>query len=324
VAEGPKKRKGLLGCSFPVTIGVIVFFTVLGVVSLVAGALGRKLFTGINVPSWLVVEQPHPQLPPETIFHLFGIPVSNTMITSWIAILVVALICYLGTRKMRLVPGRFQAMIEAIIGYLLTFCQDIAGEENGRKFFPVIATIFLYVIANAWLSLIPGVGSLFITNAEGEVVHLFRGANTDINLPLALALISFVFVEYWGIKENGFSRYMGKFINTSRIRASIRNISSGKAREGASGLFNGFIDMFIGALEGLSELVRIISFTFRLFGNMTGGEILLLMMIFLAPFLLAIPFYGLELLVGFIQALIFAGLTLVFAVIAIAPPHAEE
>ena len=89
-------------------------------------------------------------------------------------------------------------------------------------------------------------------------------------------------------------------------------------------LFNGAIDIFIGLLEALSEVVRIVSFTFRLFGNMTGGEILLLMMVFLAPFLLAIPFYGLELLVGFIQALIFAGLTLVFATIAITPSHSDE
>jgi len=187
-----------------------------------------------------------------------------------------------------------------------------------------VATIFLFVITNAWLSLIPGYGSIFVTNSEGETVHLLRGVNTDINLPLALALVSFVFVEYWGLKTVGVFRYLGKFFNTRRFFAATKQIFKGNLREGLSGLFSGVIDIFIGFIELLSELVRIISFTFRLFGNMTGGEILLLMMLFLSPFILAIPFYGLELLVGFIQALIFGGLTLVFATIAVTPPHTAE
>lgn len=154
-------------------------------------------------------------------------------------------------------------------------------------------------------------------------MHLFRGVNTDINFPLALAIISFVMVEFWGIKSVGFGHYMTKFFNFAPLINAFKTLFSGKIKEGASALFDGFIRVFIGLIELLSEFVRILSFTFRLFGNMTGGEILLLMMVFLMPFLLVVPFYGLELLVGFIQALIFAGLTLVFATIAVTP-HAEE
>ena len=318
----PKRR--FLGLSFPVLVGVVVVFVALGAISLISGALGRSFLGDIGLPAWLIVDKPHPELPAEGLFHLFGFTITNTILTAWISIILLVGISYAVTRRMRLVPSRLQTAVEAVIGRLLSFCQDIAGEKYGRRFFPVVATIFLFIITNAWLGLIPGYGSVFVTGTEGEAVHLLRGANTDINLPLALALISFVLVEYWGIKAVGVFRYMGKFFNARQFLGGVRQVFSGKVKEGLSSLFNGAIDIFIGFIELLSEFVRVLSFTARLFGNMTGGEILLLMMMFLAPFILAIPVYGLELLVGFIQALIFGGLTLVFATIAVTPPHMVE
>jgi len=210
-----------------------------------------------------------------------------------------------------------QSAFEFLLGWLYSFCQEVAGEENGRRFFPIVATIFLFVITNAWLSLLPGFGSIAVTTAAGEHVHLLRGANTDINMPLALALMSFVFVEYFGIRSRGF-RYLGKFISVGQFFRSVGQLVRGRLRAGISGLFTGFVDIFVGCLEAISELVRIVSFTFRLFGNMTAGEMLLLIAMFLVPWIFALPFYGLELLVGFVQALIFAGLTLVFLTIAVA------
>jgi F-type H+-transporting ATPase subunit a len=180
-----------------------------------------------------------------------------------------------------------------------------------------VTTIFLFVAFNAWLSLIPGFGSITITNAEGHHVHLLRGANTDINMPLALALVSFIFVEYFGLKSLGI-RYLRKFLNVGQFFSSLGQVIRGKLRAGLGGLFSGFINIFVGLLETLSEFIRIVSFTFRLFGNMTAGEILLLIAAFLIPWVFAIPFYGLELLVGFVQALIFGGLTLVFLTLAVA------
>jgi F-type H+-transporting ATPase subunit a len=317
------KKKGCLGCSFPVVIVICLILLAIGVVSFLSGSLGSALFGDIGLPSWLITTSPEVHLPASVIFHIMGFPVTNTLLMAWLTIIVLVLLFYFGTRNMKLIPSRYQMMIEWIINYLLGFCEDIAGEKYGRKFFAIVATIFLFVITNAWLSLLPGVGSIMVTDAEGELVHLFRGVNTDINFPLALALISFVFVEYWGIKTLGV-KYFKKFVNTQKFTFALGQLFKGKVKSGLSGLFYGIIDIFIGLIELLSELMRIISFTFRLFGNMTGGEILLMMMIFLAPFLLAIPFYGLELLVGFIQALIFSGLTLVFANVAVNPVHAEE
>ncbi len=154
---------------------------------------------------------------------------------------------------------------------------------------------------------------------------MLRGANTDINMPLALALISFILVEYYGFKALGI-RYLSKFINIGQFWGGLRQLFKGKVKSGLSGLLVGAINIFTGLLEGLGELIRVISLTFRLFGNMTAGEILLLVAAFLVPWIFAVPFYGLELLIGFIQALIFSGLTLIFLLVAVTPhgEHDEE
>lgn len=310
-------KRGGLGFPLPILITALSIFFLLLVVGFVSGPLGRRIFGDIGLPQWLSVPRPAPELPPEVVFHLFGFPITNSIIGAWITMVVLVGFSYAITRRMKIVPGRLQSAFEFLLGWLYNLCQRVAGEENGRRFFPVVTTIFLFVAFNAWLSLIPGFGSIEITNAEGHHVHLFRGANTDINMPLALALISFIFVEYFGLKSLGI-RYLRKFINVGQFFSSLAHITKGRLRAGLSGLFTGFIDIFVGFLETLSEFIRIVSFTFRLFGNMTAGEILLLIAAFLVPWVFAIPFYGLELLVGFVQALIFAGLTLVFLTLAAA------
>ena len=315
-------KKGCLGCSFPILIGVFLVFLVLFIIGFIVGPLGRSMLGDIGLPSWLAVPRPDPKLPAEVVFHLFGFPITNSILGAWLTIIVLVVFSYAVTRRLKLIPARLQSMFEFALGSLLNFCQSVAGEKNGRRFFPVVATIFLFVAFNAWLSLIPGFGSIEIINAEGEHVHLLRGANTDINMPLALALVSFVFVEYFGLRSLGF-RYLGKFFNVGQFFRGLGQLLRGRLRAGLSGLFTGAIDIFVGILEAMSEFIRIVSFTFRLFGNMTAGEILLLIAMFLIPWVFALPFYGLELLVGFVQALIFGGLTLVFLTVAVSAHEAE-
>ncbi len=309
------KRRGCLGCSFPILVGVALGFVALFVVGFLSGPLGKSLFGDIGLP--FGVARPEPELSAEEVFHLFGFPITNSIIGAWVTIVFLVVFSYVVTRRMRIVPGRLQGTFELLLGWLYNLCQNVAGEKNGRSFFPVVATIFLFVAFNAWLSLLPGFGSIEIVNAEGHHVHLFRGANTDINMPLALALVSFVFVEYCGLRSLGV-RYLGKFFSVGLLLKSLGQIFRGRLGAGLGGLVTGFINIFVGLLEALSELVRIVSFTFRLFGNMTAGEILLLIAAFLIPWTFALPFYGLELLVGFVQALIFSGLTLVFLTLAVA------
>jgi len=313
------KKKGCLGCSFPLAIGLTVVCLVLFLIGLASGPIGKGLFGDIGLPAWISVPQPRPELPTEAIFHIGSFPIANSVIATWLTIIVLVGFSFAVSRRLRLVPRRWQALLEFALESLLKFCQSVAGEKNGRRFFPIVATIFLFVAFNSWLSLLPGFGSIIAHTAHGEA-HLLRGANTDINTPLALALVSFVFVEYFGLRDLGI-RYLGKFINVGGFLASVGLIVRGKVKAGVSGLFAGVINMFIGILEGLSELIRILSFTFRLFGNMTAGEILLAVALFLVPWLFALPFYGLELLVGFIQALIFGGLTLIFLTVAVTTHH---
>jgi F-type H+-transporting ATPase subunit a len=317
-------KRGCLGCSFPILIGVVVVVLALGVISFLSGELGKKLVGDIGLSGWFSVSAPHVQLPAEGVFHIGNFTVTNTLLASWITIIVLVVLSWAVTHRIKLIPSRLQTLIEFILEWMLNLCKDVAGEKNGPRFFPLVTTIFLFVLMNAWMSLVPGFGSILIGGTEGEAVHLLRGANTDINLPLALALISFVFVEYMGIRSHGGLSYMKKFVRLGQFSRSVVKLFKGNLRAGLSGLFYGAVDIFSGALEGLSELVRIISFTFRLFGNMTGGEILILTMVFLAPWVLALPFYGLELLVGLVQAIIFGGLTLVFATMAITPHESEE
>lgn len=309
-------RRGCLGCSFPLIIGISVALLALFVVGVLSGPLGGEVLP------WFSVPKPYITLPAEEVFHLFGFPITNTIIAAWLTIIVLVGISYAATRRLKLIPTRFQTAFEIAIGALLNFCQRVAGEENGRRFFPIVATIFLFVIMNAWLSLLPGFGSITITGPDAETVALLRGPNTDINFPLALALVSFVAVGYFGMRLRGAVHYLGEYVRVGQFVKGWGQLFTGKLRAGIMGLFQGAIDIFIGALELISHLIRIISFTFRLFGNMTAAKTLILSATFLIPWVFPPIFYGLELLIGFIQALIFAGLTLVFLTIAVAP-HGE-
>ena len=237
---------------------------------------------------------------------IMEIAVTNTLLSSWVTTVVLILIFVIAARRRSIIPGRFQGFVEMMIEGVLGFAIGVLGPVMARRTFPVVATIFFFVLFNAWIALLPFYQFLGFTQ-DGEIkAHILRSAGTDINLPLALALISFVFVEYWGFRARGFS-YLKKFFQLGKI---------------FRGKPSGLIDAFVGFLELTSELVRVVSFTFRLFGNMTAGEILVVMITFLVPFVAVQFVFGLELLVGLIQAVIFAGLTLVFLSVAIS--HEEH
>jgi len=301
---------------------IVLIVLALVVIGFLAGGIGQKLLPGVHMPEWLVVPAPEPHLPAPVLFHVLGLPITNSMLATWVTVIVLVLASWLITRRMKLVPGRVQAVFEFIIGWIYDFCRSVAGEDYGRRFFPVICTIFLSVAFNAWLSLIPGYASIEIV-IHGHEYELLRGANTDVNTPLAIALVSFVFVEFWGLKTLGI-KYLKKFVNVGGFFKSLGQVFRGRVKKGLTGLFSGFVDIFVGVLETLSELIRIVSFTFRLFGNMTAGEILVMVAAFLLPLAISWAVYGLELFIGFIQALVFSGLTLAFASMAVAGHDSEE
>ena len=316
--EKPKSKKSFL----PVIILLLLL-----VVGLCLGPIGAGFFP-FQLPENLRVPRPHVKLPAEEIAHVGSFSITNTLIASWLTILVLAVLFYFCTRKMRLVPGRLQALSEVIVEGLLGFVEGVAGKAHARLLFPGIATIFIYVITNAYMGLLPIYGTIGLIEHghghEAEFIPLLRAANTDINLPLSIALMSFIFVETWGMRVIGFFHYTGEFINVRQFGLGLKQLLTGKLREAPLNIVFGFINLFVGILEIFSHLTRMLSFTFRLFGNMTAGEILVLVSCFLIPMIFTIPFYGLELLIGLIQALIFSGLTLVFGTVAISSAHEES
>lgn len=246
-----------------------------------------------------------PTLGSEPIFHIGSFDVRNTLITSLMTMLLLLVIgLVLKKKKYAIVPGGLQNTIEAIVGGMFNFFTGIVGDEKRtRKFFPLVATIFFYVIISNWMGLLPGFGSIGLWETlEGHevLVPIFRSTYADVNMTFALASISVIACQVFGFSMLGFKKYGGKFFVNP-----IKNP----------------IGSFVGILELVSEFAKMISFTFRLFGNVFAGEVLLLVMTFLVPYIAPIPFYGLEIFVGFIQALVFAFLTLVFLKISTEAHH---
>ncbi|MBL76523.1 MAG: ATP synthase F0 subunit A [Chloroflexi bacterium] len=269
---------------------------ILAVVGILLGAIGSAL-----LGNEYFVPVPEVHLAPQEVFTIGSFVITNTLLSAWLTTLVILLLFGLGTRKMRFVPGRLQGFLEFLIEALFGFVKGVAGEKYARKWFPLLATIFLFVAFNAWMALLPFYPTVGFTKdgADHITTHLFRSAGTDINMPLALAVIAFLFIEIWGFRVHGIG-YLKEFIRIGNP-----------------------IQMFIGLIELISHFIRLVSFTFRLFGNMLAGEIVLFMMTFLTIIITPVVFYGLEILVGGVQALVFMGLTLVFAVMAVAT-HGEH
>ena len=311
------KKKGCLGCSLPVAllvVGVILAVIFLG---LLAGPLGVKF--GIHgLPGWMTLKLPEPKLPADVVFHIFSFPVTNTILATWITMLVLVLFAVLVLRKPKIIPSKAQSLAESIFGFVYDLCTSTAGEKDGRSFFPFVATIFLFVLFNAFLALIPGFGTIYVKATGFDIL---RAANTDFNTPLALAIITFFTVEFMGFKRLGVG-YLGKFITWGDFGRAFGKIFKGKFD--GMGLFSGFIMGIVGLLELLSELIRIVSLTFRLFGNMLAGEIVLLVIAYVVPYVVPVVFYGFEAFFGVIQALVFASLSIVYISLSVAGHHSEE
>lgn len=312
------KKKGCLGCSFPVIIAIGVVLIALVIVGFLAGPIGKAVLPSVHesLPHWMIVPLSEITLPAHPVFHIGSFGVTNSIVAGWITTVVIVLIFFFATRKSKLIPGKFQNLVEWFINGMLDFFKNVGGEENARRFFPFVGSIFLFVMVNAWMNLIPGFG--WAVHEGGE--PFLRGANTDINVPLALALYSFVGVTYVGFKSQK-AKFVEQFINLRPLGRGFKLLFTGKVKSGFGGILNGFVAAFVGFLELLSYFIRIVSFTFRLFGNMLAGEILILMLTFLFPYVVSDIGYLLEFLVGLIQALIFSSLTLVFLTMAATPPE---
>ncbi|MBI5614486.1 F0F1 ATP synthase subunit A [Candidatus Gottesmanbacteria bacterium] len=262
---------------------------------------------------------PHITLAAEKLTTTFGFPITNSLLTTWLVMAILFIFAFLSTHSISLVPSGIQSAAEIIIGGLHEFFESVIG-HHVKLVFPLLASLFLFIIIANWVGLLPGVGTVgFFKNEaqksiqskevisnEGSVVEekkefvpLLRGATADLNTTLALAVFSVIAMQFYGFHVLGF-HYGGRFID-----------------------FRSPIYFFVGALEVISDTSKIISFAFRLFGNIFAGEVLLAVMAFLMPFIIPLPFLMLELFVGFVQALVFSMLTAVFVNVALSHGEGE-
>ncbi len=224
-----------------------------------------------------------PQPPAELLFDIFGVPVTNSILTAWVVIAILVLFAFFSTRNMKIMPSGFQNFWELIIELWVGISESTMGRRRGRRFMPLIVTAFLFILFSNWFGTLP-IGYLTVHNPEGHVVPLLRSSDSDLNVTAAMALMMIALAEFFELKSLGLFGYL-------------------------KGLF------LPNPLRWLEIFTRPLSLSFRLFGNIFAGEVLLATMLGVAPFLLFI-FIALELFVGLIQALIFSMLSLVFLSIA--------
>ena len=252
-------------------------------------------------------EEPGLSQKADEISRFLGFPVTNSMIVSWIVALGLIIFSQSVTRNMRQVPEGAQNFLEWVVGGLYNFIEGIIGAHLTERTFWFFATIFIFILSANWMGLIPGVGSIGWGHetAHGFKIDqpLLRGANADVNMTLAMALVFFALWIYWSLREVGPLGFLKELF-------------------GPKGENTGFMKWLMivvffaaGCLEIVSILFRPVSLTFRLYGNVFAGENMLDAMATLIPglgWLLQIPFYFLELLMGLVQAVVFMLLTAVF------------
>jgi F-type H+-transporting ATPase subunit a len=228
----------------------------------------------------------HISLTAEPLFHVGPIMVTNALLTSWVVVGTMIAVAVAASKRFKIIPSYGQMLLEIPIEALYNITKNVAG-HRAVSFFPYVATFFIFILLSNLSGLVPGVGTIGLSE-HNAVVPFFRAPTADLNTTLALALISVSLVQYHGIKTFG-RKYLSKFF-------TIKNP----------------ILTFVGLLEFVSEIAKVVSFTFRLFGNIFAGEVLLVVTSALIPVIAPVPFYGLELFVGLIQAVVFSMLTLVF------------
>ncbi len=244
---------------------------------------------------------PHISIKAETLFEIAGFHVTNSYFTSLIVIALFCLLAYFYSVEVhKKNKNGFFYFMQFGLKSLYDFFKSVLHEKVGA-FFPLIGALFFYIILQNWFGLLPGVGSLLVavgeSHGEVEKIPLLRANTADLNTTIALGIIAVIAIQYYGFKYLG-GDYLKKFIN-----------------------FKSPLDFVLGFLEIISEISRIISFAFRLFGNIFAGEVLITIIAFLVPVLASFPFLMLEIFVGFVQALVFSMLTAVFLNMATAKHH---
>jgi F-type H+-transporting ATPase subunit a len=234
----------------------------------------------------------HISIKAEPVFIFLGFPVTNSLLMSALVfVFFIFLAIIYNSQSNQEQKGRLFYLLNFGLRFIYSLFESVFGDKI-NYFFPLLGSFFFYILLQNWSGLLPGAGSILIKSTEAGkqvMVPLFRGGTTDLNTTVALAIITVIYAQYIGVKTLGFFGYFSKFIN-----------------------FKSPIMFLTGLIEIISELSRIISYSFRLFGNIFAGEVVIAIMAFLIPVLISFPFLLFEIFIGFIQAIVFSMLSAVF------------
>ncbi len=254
----------------------------------------------------------------EPVFHIGSFAITNSMINTWIAAIILFAFAFALRKRYDDIPKGVQNFAELVIDGMLSFMDSVThNRKRSEKFLPLVGTLFIFILISNWLSQLPGTGSIGIWEIEeGKKVFvpLLRPATSDLNTTLALSFVGVLATHFFGVVTIGFWKHVNKFINVKGIWNALKTFNPVK-------IFVSIVEFFVGIIEIFSEIAKTISLSLRLFGNVFAGEVLLTVIGSLIAFLVPLPFMFLELLVGFIQAVVFAVLVLVFAEIATSEHH---
>ncbi len=234
-------------------------------------------------------------LKPEVLGFYKFLPITNTLLVSWIVIIILTLTSLIITLTVKTIPGRFQNLFELIIDFAYQTVEQLAGDKKTKVFFPIVMTFFFFILFSNLIGLFPGFGGTITYKGE----PLLRSMNSDLNMTLSLALFSAFLTHAFALKYLGLTDYLKKWFTLNPIF------------------------LFVGLLELVGEVTKVVSLSFRLFGNIFAGEVVLSTVSSIFAFVIPLPFYFLEIIVGFVQAAVFMMLTLVFMVL-LSEKHAGE
>jgi F-type H+-transporting ATPase subunit a len=262
-----------------------------------------------------------PPIAAEPIAYLGSFPITNALVNAWIAVVFFIVACWFLKRRITSgVPGKFQNFAEAVIEFFLGYIDQVTHDRaRSKRFLPLVGSFFVFILFSNWLAQLPGTGSITVTalvHGSVEAVPLLRPAASDLNLTLAMALLAVIVSHLLGIIAIGFFKHWNRFF-------AVGNIING-FKKGGINILVGFIEAMVGLIEFSAEIAKVLSLSLRLFGNIFAGEVLITVLYSLVAFIMPLPFMGLEIIVGVVQAMVFSMLSLVYLTILTEAPHGNE
>ena len=257
----------------------------------------------------------------EPVYHYKNFLITNALLTSWVVVIVIIIVSFILRSKLQEIPGKIQNLFEIIIESALSLCDQVTNDRAlSMKIFPIAISVFFFILINNWFGILPLGGLGLIEKGETGTIFVpfLRGGTADINTTIALAIMAVLGANIFGVFSIGIWKTFNKYFNLNVIGQIVKKI-----RKDPTIIIVAPITFFVGLIEIIGEFAKIASLSFRLFGNVFAGEVLLVSMAALVGYIIPIPFLFLEILVGLIQALIFSILLVVYFTIG-ATDHDEH